>query len=59
MKVTISKTKTLEDYRGIIGEEDISNIRELARSLKGYSITHVNSTFFGGGVAEILHSMFP
>lgn len=51
--------KKLEDYRKIIGEEALESIKEKAENLKGKSFIHVNSTSFGGGVAEILHNLVP
>ncbi|MCK4255733.1 glycosyltransferase [candidate division WOR-3 bacterium] len=44
----------LEDYRSIVGDEIISMIYKKARSLYGKHILHINSTYQGGGVAEIL-----
>jgi trehalose synthase len=49
----------LEDYRPVVGEQVLSELRVLARSLKGRSVQHVNSTAVGGGVAEILNRMVP
>jgi trehalose synthase len=49
----------LDDYKEIVGEEEINSVRALADKLKGKSITHVNSTAFGGGVAEMLHNLVP
>ncbi len=49
----------LDDYVGIVGAEEINSVRLLAENLKGKSVTHVNSTSFGGGVAEILHNLVP
>nr|2X6Q_A Chain A, Trehalose-synthase Tret [Pyrococcus horikoshii]2X6Q_B Chain B, Trehalose-synthase Tret [Pyrococcus horikoshii]2X6R_A Chain A, TREHALOSE-SYNTHASE TRET [Pyrococcus horikoshii]2X6R_B Chain B, TREHALOSE-SYNTHASE TRET [Pyrococcus horikoshii] len=54
-----SGKRKLEDYKSIIGEEEVSKIQEKAEKLKGRSFVHVNSTSFGGGVAEILHSLVP
>ena len=51
--------KALDDYRLIVGDEVIVEIEELAASLKGARILHVNATAFGGGVAEILASLVP
>ncbi|ASJ14284.1 trehalose synthase [Thermococcus radiotolerans] len=51
--------KGLEDYSGIIGEETVERIRVKAEKLEGKSFAHVNSTSFGGGVAEILHNLVP
>lgn len=52
-------TRALSDYAGIVGEEVIERLRELAKPLAGASIVHVNSTRVGGGVAEILGWMVP
>ncbi|MFB0503729.1 MAG: glycosyltransferase, partial [Candidatus Bathyarchaeia archaeon] len=49
----------LEDYEEIVGEEEIDSIRALADRIRGRSVTHVNSTSYGGGVAEILYKMIP
>ncbi len=59
MKVTGFEAKTLEMYRDIIGDERIEEIKSLAEPLRGFGVTHVNSTSFGGGVAEILYNMVP
>lgn len=49
----------LKDYAEIVGEKEINYIKTLADELKGRSVTHVNSSAFGGGVAEILYNMVP
>lgn len=51
--------KSLEDYRPIIGDERIDEIRSLAKLLAGARVLHVNATSFGGGVAEILGTLVP
>lgn len=51
--------KSLEDYRQIVGEQVIEEIRSLAVSLRGARLIHINSTAFGGGVAEILTTLVP
>ncbi|MFA4700427.1 trehalose synthase [Pyrococcus kukulkanii] len=51
--------KKIEDYKEIIGEENIMKIKTLGEDLLEKSIAHVNSTSFGGGVAEILHNLVP
>jgi len=51
--------KSLDDYREIVGEEAIEEIRRLARPLEGARVLHLNSTSFGGGVAEILAALVP
>jgi trehalose synthase len=49
----------LDSYAPIVGEAEIASVWALADSLKGKSVTHINSTAFGGGVAEILSNMVP
>lgn len=53
------KGKRLQDYKGIIGEEALNRILEKAERVKGATFANVNSTSFGGGVAEILHNLVP
>jgi trehalose synthase len=50
---------SLDKYAPIIGEEKIEEIKELAERLAGKSVCHINSTSFGGGVAEILRRLIP
>ena len=57
-KVSVEK-KSLDDYRSIIGEDRIKEIRRFADQLKGARVVHVNSTAYGGGVSEILQSLVP
>jgi len=49
----------LNDYREIVGDKIISEIYKKARGLYGKSVIHLNSTYMGGGVAEILNSLVP
>ncbi len=51
--------RSLEDYRGSVRDEVISSIHRKARKLYGKNILHINSTYQGGGVAEILGSLAP
>jgi trehalose synthase len=50
---------TLDDYKRVLGEAEISELRTLAERLRGRSVQMVNSTAVGGGVAEILNRMVP
>ncbi len=52
-------TSRLEDYQPIVGKSSIDELRLLANRLARKSVQHVNSTFVGGGVAEILSRMVP
>ncbi len=59
LRVELSRKVELEDYIKIVGEKQIENIKTIGDKLRGKSVTHVNSTSYGGGVAEILHSLVP
>ncbi len=49
----------LEQYIPFVGEETIFELYLLSKKLKGIKVLHINSTYKGGGVAEILHRMVP
>jgi trehalose synthase len=51
--------KSLDEYRQVVGDERIDEIRRLASALKGARVLHINATSFGGGVAEILTTLVP
>ena len=48
---------SLKLYEDAIGEEMTNKIREEASELSEYTAAHINSTYQGGGVAEILNSL--
>jgi trehalose synthase len=50
------RINTVEDYEPFVGSETVERILTKARSLQGRHIVHVNSTYYGGGVAELLSS---
>ncbi|MHA1361284.1 MAG: glycosyltransferase [Candidatus Freyarchaeota archaeon] len=51
--------RSLEDYRKIAGDTAISMIHRMASRLYGKRVININSTYQGGGVAEILESLVP
>ncbi len=51
------KLLSLADYAPLVGEEVVDRIRDKARPLRGLHVTHVNSTYYGGGVAVLLSSL--
>ena len=53
------KTNNLSNYGHIVGKQVIDKIHAEAEKLSGKHITCVNSTYQGGGVAEILNSIVP
>ena len=59
-KSTVSVRKlSLNRYKNTVGERQVEHIQSLAEEISGRSVVHVNSTSFGGGVAEILHRLVP
>lgn len=57
-KLSLS-VKDIKKYRLVLGSEVIDEVEKLARDLKGIRLCHINSTPFGGGVAELLFSHIP
>ena len=51
--------KDIGKYRMLLGSELIDEIVALGEDLKGIRLCHINSTPFGGGVAELLSSLIP
>jgi trehalose synthase len=49
----------VDDYEPIVGKSSIEELRLLADKLAGKVIQNINSTYAGGGVAEILSRMLP
>lgn len=47
----------LEDFRHIVPDETLAEIYVRAKHLYGKHIVHLNATYQGGGVAEILYSL--
>ena len=59
LPVELTRKIQLDDYVGIVEESQIETVRALGEKLKGVSVMNVNSTGFGGGVAEMLHNVLP
>ncbi len=51
--------KRLESYRNIVGDKIIAEIYKKAGALYGKEIININSTYQGGGVAELLDGLVP
>ena len=49
----------LEDYREVTPKGTIEFLMRLSEKLQGKKILEINSTYVGGGVAEILQSLVP
>jgi len=51
------KLVTVADYEPLIGAEAVERISRKAERLRDMHVVNVNSTYYGGGVAEILSSL--
>lgn len=51
--------RNIEDYRIIVGDETIADILRIAKKLYTKRIILINSTYQGGGVAEMVSSLVP
>jgi trehalose synthase len=49
----------LEPYRALVGDDLVSEIRDLARDMRGVRVLELSSSATGGGVAELLASIVP
>ncbi len=47
----------IEDYEPLIGAETVERIKTKARPLRDLHVTNINSTYYGGGVAQLLSSL--
>jgi len=47
----------IEDYEPLVGAESVTRIKAKAKALKDLHVVNVNSTYYGGGVAELLTSV--
>ena len=47
----------ISDYKPLIGKEAVERIVDKARALRDLRVVNVNSTYYGGGVSQLLSSM--
>jgi trehalose synthase len=47
----------VEDYEPLVGAATVERIKRKAEPLQDLRVVHVNSTYYGGGVAELLSSL--
>ena len=59
IKAGVERNISLNDYASFADGELLDRIDKLSAGLRGAAIQHINSTFIGGGVAEILQSLTP
>ncbi|MBP1706512.1 MAG: glycosyl transferase group 1, partial [Chloroflexi bacterium] len=51
------RTIKIEDYQPLIGAGNVERIFRKAEPLKDIHVTNINSTYYGGGVAQLLSSL--
>lgn len=51
--------RSIDDYRGVVANDVINAVQRQARKQPGLRVLHINSTEYGGGVAEILLAQIP
>jgi trehalose synthase len=56
MAMPHSRIIQIEDYEPLVGAEIIERIRVKAKLLQGLHVVNVNSTYYGGGVSQLLSS---
>jgi trehalose synthase len=47
----------IEDYESLVGGETIKRIGRKAQNRQGFHVANVNSTYYGGGVSQLLSSL--
>ncbi|MFW5696156.1 MAG: glycosyltransferase [Phototrophicaceae bacterium] len=48
---------SIDDFEPIVDAEQVARVKQKAHELRDLHITHVSSTYYGGGVAELLSSL--
>ena len=54
-----TETRRLSSYRRLASAALLDAVRAAAEPLRGLRVLHLNATAYGGGVAELLHSVVP
>ncbi len=48
---------TIDDYKQHIGEDTVTRIKDKARAVQDLHVVNINSTYYGGGVSQLLGSL--
>ena len=51
------KLTSVEDYEPLIGSQTVERLLKKVEALRDLHVVNVNSTYYGGGVAELLSSL--
>jgi trehalose synthase len=59
MRLVPAWPRSIDDFRSVVPNEMINELQKLAWRQQGLRVLHINSTEYGGGVAEILLAQIP
>jgi len=59
MRVVPVFPRSIDDYREIVAHDVITSLQRVAWERAGLRVLHINSTEYGGGVAEVLLAQIP
>jgi trehalose synthase len=59
MRIVPVWPRSIDEFRGIAEDSAIDELSKLGTSMKGLKVLHINSTEYGGGVAELLSAQIP
>src|SRR5687767_277545 len=59
MRIVPVWPREIEEFRGIVDDTVIDDLRERAKNVDKIRVLHINSTEYGGGVAEVLLAQIP
>lgn len=48
---------TIDDYQQHIGADGVARIKDKARAVRDMHVANINSTYYGGGVSQLLNSL--
>jgi len=51
------RTVQIDDYQQYVGQDTVERIRAKAKDLRDIHVVNINSTYYGGGVAQLLSSV--
>jgi trehalose synthase len=57
MSIIKYRSTEVEDYEQFTGSDAIKRIKQKASPLQGMHVVNINSTYYGGGVAQLLSSL--
>lgn len=59
MRIVPTWPRSIDDYRNVVPNDVVTELHRKAWELEGLKVLHINSTEYGGGVAEVLLAQIP